>query len=429
MNKYRQLELNAKTNHRKEEYKYFVGTTLKNALEYKIFEKIIFKIRVRYMDDFLDIPYVSYNLISDDGKNENGFIEKSADGWFYIESSMSKSGFVYVTATACDENKQVIEGITPFRGSAGADVSNILRATKIPEDYLEFWDNLKAEVESTEPEILYCKKIDSEKHPDFEIYDMRIKAPRDQYVSLVAAYPKGAKKGSLKATFIFQGYGVWSVGAEPRSDSLTVAVNGHSIPNDETKEYYENLRDNELKGYGFDAVENEHPNTTYWARMMLRDLQAIRFFKDNELLNKKDYYFVGSSQGGMQACNMAAHFDRATAVIMNVPWLSDIYAHELCGRRAHRMPKGVGVTYFDTAVAAEYLKCPAYIISGLGDSTCNASTQLALFNSIKSPKYIELYQNKVHSFTIPWDRNVYILGDESLADKYSEHTEQYYEYD
>ena len=43
MNKYRQLELNAKTNHRKEEYKYFVGTTLKNALEYKVFEKIIFR--------------------------------------------------------------------------------------------------------------------------------------------------------------------------------------------------------------------------------------------------------------------------------------------------------------------------------------------------------------------------------------------------
>ena len=93
------------------------------------------------------------------------------------------------------------------------------------------------------------------------------------------------------------------------------------------------------------------------------------------------------------------------------------------------MPKGIGVTYFDTAVAAEHLNCPAYIISGLGDSACNSSTQLALFNSIKSPKYIELYQNKVHSFTIPWDRNMYSLGDGSLADKYTEHTALYYEYD
>ena len=55
MNEYRQLELNAKTNKRKEEYKYFVGTTLKNSLEYKIFEKIIFKIRT--------IPYILKNYI------------------------------------------------------------------------------------------------------------------------------------------------------------------------------------------------------------------------------------------------------------------------------------------------------------------------------------------------------------------------------
>jgi cephalosporin-C deacetylase-like acetyl esterase len=162
--------------------------------------------------------------------------------------------------------------------------------------------------------------------------------------------------------------------------------------------------------------------------MMLRDLQVVRFFKDHELLDKKHYYFVGSSQGGMQACNMAAHFERASAVILNVPWLSDIYGHELAGRLENKMPKGLGVTYFDTAVAARFLKCPAYIISGLGDSTCNSSTQMALFNSIKAPKYIEFYQNKVHSYTIPWDKNVYILGDTALADKFGEHTAEYYDY-
>ena len=149
----------------------------------------------------------------------------------------------------------------------------------------------------------------------------------------------------------------------------------------------------------------------------------------HELLNKKDYHFIGSSQGGMQACNMAAHSGVAAAVIMNVPWLSDIDGHELCGRRANSMPKGFGVTYFDTAVAAQFLKCPAYIISGLGDATCNSSTQMALFNSINSPKYLEFYQNKVHSVTIPWDNCVYALGDSSLADKYREHTSAYYDLD
>ena len=429
MNEYRQLEMNVKTHSRREEYKYFVGSTLKNPLEYKIGEKMIFKIRVKYMDGYLDIPYILYNLTSDDGQNEEGYIEKSGDGWFYIEASIGKSGFVFVKAVACDSDKQPIDGIAVYNGSAGADVDNILRATKTPEDYCEFWHMLKSQVENTAPELLFCEKIEKNNYPDFEFFDMRIKAPQSDYVSVSVASPKDAKPGSLKLVMNFQGYGVWPAVAKPLPGYLSIAVNAHAIPNGESKEFYDDIRDNVLKGYGFDDAENQHPETTYWAKMMLRDLAAVRFFENHELLNKKDYYFVGSSQGGMQACNMAAHFDKATALIMNVPWLSDIYGHELLGRRKTRIPQGNGVRYFDIAVAAQLLKCPAYIISGLGDVTCNASTQMALFNSINSQKYIEFYQNKVHSFTIPWDRNMYSLGDGSLADKYTEHTALYYEYD
>ncbi len=429
MNEYRSLEMKAKTNSRKEDYKYFVGTTLKDPLGYSIGEKMVFKIRVRYMDEYLDIPYIWYLLISDDGQRREGYIEKSADGWFYIEASVGKCGFAYVQAKACNENKEIIEGIAAFNGSAGADVGSILRATETPSDYNEFWDRLKDEVEATEPRVLYCKEIESEYSRDFEIYDMRIEAPGSDYVSLVAAYPRGASKNSLKTVFGFQGYGVRSAIAKPREGYLSVTVNAHALPNGESAEFYAEMMDGALRGYGYDQTENERPETTYWAKMIERDLQAVRFFKNHELANKKDYYFVGSSQGGMQACNMAAHFEMTTAVILNVPWLSDIYAHEIAGRRENKMPKGRGVTYFDTAVAAQFLRCPAYIISGLGDGTCNASTQMALFNSISSPKYIEFYQNKVHSYTIPWDRNMYVLGDKSLSGKFAEHTAEYYEYD
>ena len=430
MNEYRSLEMNARTNAKYEERKYFVGTTIKNPLEYEIGEKMIFKIRAKHRDEYLDIPYIRYTLLSDDGQREEGYIGKSDDGWFYIEGSISVSGFVYVQAEACDENKYKIEGIALFNGSAGANVGGILRATETPEDYLEFWDRLKTEVEATEPEVLYSERLEDAAYPDFEIFDMRIKAPgENNYASVIVAYPKGAERGSLKAVFHYQGYSVRSATPQPLDGYLSVTVAAHALPNREPTEFYSSIFDTSLKGYGFSETENERPETTYWARMMQRDLQALRFFKEHELLNKKDYYFVGSSQGGMQACNMAAHFDEATAVILNVPWLSDIYAHELAGRRENRMPKGFGVTYFDTAVASQYLKCPAYIISGLGDGTCNASTQMALFNSIKAQKYIEFYQNKVHSFTIPWDKNVYALGDESLADEFREHTAEYHDYD
>lgn len=429
MNSYKKLELQRKTNRRKEEYKYFVGTTLKNPLEYKTGEKIVFKIRVRYMDEYLEVPYINYSLLSDDGQDENGYIKASEDGWFYIEGSVSVSGFLYIRAEACDENKEPIEGIAVYNGSAGADINKLFRAAEVPGDYIRFWDKLKSEVEKTEPEVLYCEKRENEAHKDYEIYDMRVRAPRSDYAAFTVSYPKNAKEGSLKLAMFFQGYGVNPTFPRPLEGYMTVCVNAHSIPNGEKNDFYSELFDNGLKGYGFDAGENESPETTYWVKMLLRDMQALSYIKDHKLLNKKDYYFIGSSQGGMQAMNMAAHFEKSTAVIMNVPWLSDVHGDELAGRRANSMPKGNGVTYFDTAVAAEFLKCPAYIISGLGDPTCNSATQMALFNAIKSPKYIEFYQNKVHSFTIPWDNNMYALGEMSLADKYKEHTSAYYDWD
>ena len=429
MNLHKQLELQRKTNKKKEEYKYFVGTTLKHPLQYAIGEKMVFKIRVKYMDDYLDIPYIRYSLVSDDGQAEEGYLPKGDDGWFYIEASISKSGFVYIQAKACDEDKQLIEDISVYNGSAGADIANILRGTRLPEDYLTFWDTLKGEVEATEPEVLFQEQIEDPNYPDFQLYDMRIKAPGNEYASVSVAYPKGAEKGSLKFAMFFQGYGVNTTLPKPLAGYFTVFANAHCMPNRGTPEFYAHMRDNVLGHYGFDPEENRKPETTYWAKMLSRNLQALRFFKDHELLNKQDYYFVGSSQGGMQACNMAAHFDKATAVILNVPWLSDIDGHRLLGRRANTMPKGDGVAYFDTAVAAQFLKCPAYIISGMGDPTCNCSTQMALFNSISSPKYLEFYQNKVHSFTIPWDNNMYALGDSTLAGCYREFTGAYYDWD
>jgi pimeloyl-ACP methyl ester carboxylesterase len=130
----------------------------------------------------------------------------------------------------------------------------------------------------------------------------------------------------------------------------------------------------------------------------------------------------------MQAINVAANFEKATAVIANVPGFSDVLGETLAGRRKNGMPKGDGVAYYDAAVAAQFIKCPVYIISGLGDTICPPCTQMALFNAIPSQKYIEFYQNKTHSFTIPWDNHMYVLGDASLADRYSDLTAMYYDW-
>ena len=158
MNDYRKLELQRNANHKKEEYKYFVGTTEKDPLSYAAGEKIVFKLRAKFMDGYLDVPFVKYSLLTEDGQSEEGIKACAEDGFFYIEGSISREGFVYLKAQACDEKKRPIADIEPFNGSAGADISRIVSATKMPADYADFWSSMKSAAEQTAHEVLFSKK-------------------------------------------------------------------------------------------------------------------------------------------------------------------------------------------------------------------------------------------------------------------------------
>lgn len=410
-----------------EKYRYMYGTTLKNSLDYHVGEKIVFKLCGKEEEENFFVPKLSYQFKGDDGQVKSGIADCSEDGCFYLETTLEKCGAVMLSAKACDAEGKEIAGVEPFGGAAIADLDDIRCGTAVPADYDDFWATLKKEVDNTPPDVLYCKKIENPDSPDFEIFDMRIRAPRDSFVSAMVAYPKNAQPGSLKFLMWFNGYAVEAIPPRPIEGHLSVFVNAHAIPNAETDAYYKNLLAGELAGYGFDLEENRRPETTYWAKMFSRNLQAVRYFKDHPLVNGKDYIFSGSSQGGMQACNIAAHTGIATGLLLNVPWLADLGGYETLGRMKNGMPQGDGVHYFDTAIAASRVKCPVYIISGLGDTTCPPATQLTIFNAIATPKYHEFYQNKGHSYTIPRNRVRYVLGDTSLADGYPEMKHIYYQ--
>lgn len=114
-----------------------------------------------------------------------------------------------------------------------------------------FWNKLKEKVEAIESKLIFYEKTENKNHPDFEMYDMRIKAPRSDSVSVSVAHTKEAERNSLKFAMFFQGYGVYPGNPRPLKDYFTVLVNAHSIPNRETDEFYSHIRDHKLNGYGY----------------------------------------------------------------------------------------------------------------------------------------------------------------------------------
>ncbi len=378
---------------------YFIGTTLKDPIGYEAGEPIIFKIKV-VIDNESDvkIPLIRYSIESDDGFKSDGYITVSDDGWFYIKTSVERDGFVHVIAEACDENKNIIENIDKFEGGAGANIEKIRCETDIPDDYTEFWETVKKEGYSIQEEVIFKEQFETEK--GFIAYDMRYKTKYGDFLSLTYTYPENAKPGTLKLLFIYMGYGVGDATPICREGYLCVRVNCHDIYNRQPAEYYEQLRMGKYFRYGFDCTENKLPETTYWKKVFVRNMQALNYFRQNPLINNQDVEFEGGSQAAMQACNMAANSGVATALRINVPWACDLFAI----RKQHRinidwrLPECDGLRYFDTAVAAKYLKCPVYIEAGLGDYICPPSGQMAMYNGITAPKKIRFIQNRTHPY-------------------------------
>lgn len=378
--------------------KYFVCETNKNPLEYKSGENMIFKLKVARDD--VKVPFIKVKCSADDGKVFEDIIPVSDDGFFYINTSCERDGFVRVFAEALDKNNQVIDGIDKFEGGACADAEKIALCTDTPDDYFDYWENLKRDASEFPKKLIYQNDISVD--DNYVITDCRFQTKYGKFLSLITTYPKGAKPHSLGLMMLFMGHGVASAPMFCTPGYMVIGVNSHDVENLLDTQVYKDLHATTYKNYGFVEEENKSPVTSYWNRMYFRNLQAFSLFKDHELLNKKDYVFVGGSQGAMQACNMALHTGYATECRISIPWCCDLWAQEKQNRmRGWRPDVSCAMNYFDTALAASHLKCPVYIEAGLGDYICPPSGQMAMYNAIKSPKMIRFVQNRTHSYRPP----------------------------
>lgn len=382
---------------------YFVGNTLKNPLEYKANEEIVFKVRAKTEEKFVDVPFIKCIVEGDSLPRSESILSANEDGWFYVSTSLNREGVIHVIAQALDENKEPIARIDNFEGGAIVDADKIELSTEIPDDYFEFWDWLKKETESVAPEVIYEREIHVPEHPDFEFRDMRIKVTDEEYASCMVSWPKNATEGSLKLRVYYRGYGVSPITeVDAYENTMTVITSPHSIPNDMPPEWYQNERTTTFLRFGFKEEENDDPKTTYWAKMLRRDYQSYRYFSQHPFVSGKDIYIEGGSMGAMQTCCIAAHCANPTRVHISFPWMCDLGGGTNAGRLEGWRPKYLhGMKYFDTAVAAKFIKCPLTVAAGLGDFVCPPSGQVALYKSAKTLERMKFIQRRTHSYQPP----------------------------
>lgn len=392
----------------------FTGTTDKNPLLYKAGEEMRFTVTLVDRDKNGEpVPgrRLKWTRRGDDGKTETG--EAVSDRPLVVCTSIAKPGFVRLTVNVLDSAGNVVKGEKhAFAGGAGADVNQIPAWPK-PADFNDFWD---AEVKRLHAQP-YQVKLTPVNWADKRIavfkFEITTFAGERPATGLIG-YPVNAKPKSLSLIVSTIGYGFgryWVTNSRILEGNLWMTLARQGEDPIREKEYYENLRNNEMKHFCFRFNDDKRKNDFY--KMIMRNLRALQYAKSRPEWNGKNLLVTGGSMGAFQAIALAALDPDVTRCSAAIPWVADLAGNAKFQRMiGWRPPFTETLGYFDTANLATRVTCPTDLEIGLGDDVCPASGQMILFRHLKGTKRLKVNQNFGHGCAFGWNTATYEFKDE-----------------
>ncbi|MBO4631089.1 MAG: acetylxylan esterase [Lentisphaeria bacterium] len=325
-----------------------------------------------------------------------------------------ENGAVRFTVSVLGKDGKVIQqGNGKKKKAVSASIGAIAAPEEIqpffqePEDFQQFWDSALAELAKV-PMKASRKEVDPLRNQQgkFKCWDVQVDCAGNAPVSGYLTIPVNAAPKSLPAVVSFQGAGVSSGWKITIPGAIHFNINAHGIVNGQPKEFYSNLRKNELSGYARKNADDREK--FYFRNMFLRVKRALDYVKTLPEYDGKTLIVHGGSQGGAQAI-VAAGLDPDVVLIgAQVPAMCD-HGGVLAGRKSGwpqiiRLKGGKPINsatvktlpYYDMAFFAKRIKAEAYFTVGLIDTTCCPSSVYAVYNCIPGKKEMFVMPDKGH---------------------------------
>ncbi len=387
--------------------KYFVVNTDKDALDYKVGEKMKFEIVLTSGDEIRSCPMFKWSISPEGGEAVSG-ISAGGSGKLELEAEMDEPGFVLVTVQACDAEGNIIEAVDKCSAGACAGFGDIMPAADEPDDFDEFWEKQLKRLDAVAP--MAIDMFESGSNNDYYIYDIKIECPGntkwtgETYSAIYVSVPKNADEESLGIYVKFMGAGVRSTETHlaKKPDYICVSVNGHSIPSKMGDDYYSNLYSTTLSGYATKDAPDD-PAEIFYSYMVMRDLQALRFVKScfgergENLWDGERLEVSGMSEGGFQALFTAALDKDVSLCTADVPAMCDKLGVNIGRKKSYGLSTPAAL-YYDACFFACRITCPVKLMVGLGDVTCVPSGITAMYNQLKCDKQVTYVQNMGHTY-------------------------------
>ncbi|MEN1785284.1 MAG: acetylxylan esterase [Bacteroidota bacterium] len=215
------------------------------------------------------------------------------------------------------------------------------------------------------------------------------------------------KPGTYPAVLEVPGAGVRPYFADDRArDGIIVLKVGiHGVPVNMEKKVYDALAKGALATY---ASSNMHDKDQYYyKRVYLGCLRAVDFIHSLEKFDGEHLVVSGGSQGGALSIVTAALDDRIKGLVAFYPALSDMtgYLYGRVGGWPHQF-KGLDPAlrpfwettagYYDVVNFAKRIKVPGWYSWGYNDPICPPTTMFSVYNSIKAPKELRIFEETGH---------------------------------
>lgn len=383
---------------------------------YTIGEKAKFIVNVRKSGTLLNQVKVSYEA----GPVMYPDVKKNAilkDGTMAWAGEMKTPGFYRLKVTAHVDGRDY-EGLC----TAAFSPERIKPFAQEPKDFDAFWKKTLDEARQNDlnpTKVLLPERCTKDKNV-FEISFVNNRSDSRMYGILSVP----VKTGKYPALLRVPGAGVRPYGGDTYtapSNCIVLEIGVHGIPVTMQQKVYDNLLNGALDGYWDTNLENRDKNA--YKRIVTGAVRAVDYISSLSEWDGKTIGVTGASQGGFLSLAVAALDKRITFLAAVHDAMCDYEAelHGVAGGWPHYFYQNgkataaekqdvvtqarlEGARYYDGVNFARRITVPGWYSFGYNDEVVPPTSAYGLYNTIKAPKTLSIYQMTGHYwYQEQWD--------------------------
>lgn len=281
--------------------------------------------------------------------------------------------------------------------TAAVDPYAIKPTAVLPSDFRPFWDSIMKLTDAVPLDPL-VQRMPERCVAGVEVFHVRLSTGRG-YVYGILCKPSAV--GKYPVLLELPGAGVWQ---HPGDTDLTMRgiitfqIDIHGIPLDQDPELYTSLSEGILHRYWENLPDDREDY--YYLRVLQSCRRAVDYLTGMPEAHGRRVGVKGDSQGGGLALMIAALDDRISCAGAYYPAFCDHtgFMHNRAGgwpyyfsEPRHTLPEKVSASsYYDVVNFARFLKIPIFCTWGLNDEVCPPTSMYAAYNTIASPKKLQI---------------------------------------